>query len=43
MTVICRSCGTAIDDEDEPGKYYCANCGKYTEFFKMESEKESES
>jgi uncharacterized Zn finger protein (UPF0148 family) len=31
-TIICKECGLPLDEE-EPGRYYCPNCKKYTEFF----------
>ncbi|MGM0467948.1 MAG: hypothetical protein ACQERB_03980 [Promethearchaeati archaeon] len=43
MTLICKECGLSLEEEKEPGKYYCPNCGKYTDFFKTEPENESES
>jgi uncharacterized Zn finger protein (UPF0148 family) len=41
MTLICENCGLSLDEED-PGRYYCPNCKKYTEFFKMEGENEED-
>jgi uncharacterized Zn finger protein (UPF0148 family) len=41
MTLICQECGLSLD-EKEAGRYYCPNCKKYTEFFKMETEEEEE-
>jgi uncharacterized Zn finger protein (UPF0148 family) len=42
-TLICKECGLPLDEE-ETGRYYCPNCGKYTEFFDAglsEEEKET--
>jgi rubrerythrin len=33
--IICKNCGLSYENK-EPGKYYCPQCQKIVEFFKLE-------
>ena len=34
--VVCKECGYSYDNK-EPGVYYCPNCDKNINFFKLEA------
>jgi predicted nucleic-acid-binding Zn-ribbon protein len=41
MQVICQECGWT-QEEEKAGRYYCVQCGKYTEFFSLSEVSENE-
>jgi rubrerythrin len=35
-TVVCRECGFSIENNN-PGEYYCENCGEIKKFFMIQA------